>query len=58
MSRTIHGHKPPGFDWWSRRPLSGKNCDGSARMNAWWKRAVHKRERQAAVREIRREVTA
>lgn len=26
MSRTKKGSKPPGYDFWSRRPKSSKNC--------------------------------
>ena len=46
MSRTIKATEPPGKDWWSRRPNSGKRFSSKHGSRAWWKRNTHKRERQ------------
>lgn len=40
MSRTIKGSKGPGYEYWSKRPLSG------APPGKWWKKMTHHIERQ------------
>lgn len=47
MSRTHHGSKAPGFDYWSKRPHSGFGHGPDAKF------ACHKTERQIAARELR-----
>ncbi len=47
MSRTIRGQKGPGYDYWSRRPMSGT---GYAK---WIKQRTHRVERQRAKDAIR-----
>lgn len=40
MSRTVKGGKAPGYDYWSKRPLSGSSPSPYA------KKLTHKIERQ------------
>ncbi len=47
MSRSIKGSKPPGFDYWSKRP--GNICGGrcvTGKGNKYTKRQTHKAERK------------
>ena len=54
MSRTIHGSKGPGYDYWTPRPLA---CLGPLKRKNWWlKRATHKRERLQAKAIIRHDL--
>lgn len=40
-------------EWWSRRPLAGHSTGG--RFNSWWKRYLHKIERQISKRLTKKE---
>lgn len=46
MSRTNKGSKPPGYDFWSRRPKSSKNS----------KDLTHRAERQEGKEEVAKAV--
>lgn len=54
MGKTFRGQPGPGKDWWGKRPLSGTAPVGQ-RGTSWWKRRLHKIERQATKRHLRRE---
>ena len=53
MSKTFKQSKPVGFEYWSARPSKGLRQPG--KITKWF---THRRERRAATREIRDEVTA
>jgi len=42
MSRTIKGHKGPGYDFWSRRPPN-TGCQG---YGPFAKKVTHRKERR------------
>lgn len=50
MSRTIRGSKGAGYDYWSRRPMSGMGHDVSL------KRLCHRIERQQGRNEVRQQM--
>lgn len=49
MSRTKRGSKPPGYDYWSRRPMSGSRPSPSV------KKTTHKIERAQSRTLVRKE---
>lgn len=55
MSRTKHGAKPPGYDYWSKRPVKGGNSTMSAGYGPEVKRQTHRAERRVAGRALRKE---
>lgn len=50
MSRTKKGNKPPGYDYWSKRPLSGSS------PSKFIKTKTHRIERQKAKEEIQEDL--
>lgn len=53
MGKTVKGTPSPGQEWWGRRPLAGISV--GRRGTRWWKRRLHKLERQAAKRHLKRD---
>jgi hypothetical protein len=49
MSRTKKGKKSPGYDYWSKRPMSGSS------PSKWAKKVTHKLERLKAKEEVKKE---
>lgn len=47
MSRTHHTHKPPGYEYWSKRPSPVQSPGRAA------KRATHRAERREALMAVR-----
>lgn len=54
MGKTAKGSPGPGKDWWGKRPLAGTSVRNHGGMK-WWKRYLHKIERQAVKRHMRRD---
>lgn len=58
MSRTRHDIRDAkrGYDkeWWGKRPLAGHHVSTRPHTNKWWKRLLHKKERQAHKEDVRR----
>ncbi len=47
MSRTNKGAKPPGFDYWSKRPVKGTDSQGRASgFGPKVKKLTHRSERR------------
>jgi hypothetical protein len=53
MGKSFKGTPGPGKDWWGKRPLAGTPV--SRRGMRWWKRQLHKIERQEMKRHLRRD---
>ena len=57
MSRTRHDERAEkrgyGKDWWGKRPLAGHPVSTRPHTNKWWKRLLHKKERQAYQEDLR-----
>jgi hypothetical protein len=53
VSRTSKGAKPPGYDYWSRRPGN----HGAQGHGPDVKRRTHRKERRLGDRELRKEIT-
>lgn len=51
MSRSQKKQKPPGFEYWSRRPMSRNHGATPGRVT---KKITHKRERGEAKKEMRK----
>jgi hypothetical protein len=53
MGKTVKAQVAPGTDWWGRRPVS--RIAVSRHGMKWWKRYLHKIERQAIKRHMERD---
>lgn len=53
MAQGQNASKRGGKDWWGKRPLSGHAVSNRSRINKFFKRLLHKRERQLGKSEIK-----